>query len=302
MNHADPELLEKSETIDQVFQAEGSNTICDTTAYDTSAITVGDGVPSEADELVEVEQLPISQAATILGIPEERVRELIADNTLCCAQVDEGSVDTEPRLSAACVRAQAGKSKLEFIQEVKRLIAGENKKHRKTSVDLPSEADMCLQDLFDNASTFKEADRVSTPRPTHQLHVRGINRSEITSRSIENLLENLDFTSVRLEGAMYRIGYLEAKLDDLQTEMQIMPELKAKWAQALILERENEDFKALIEEQQQSLADQTDTIAEYKDTIGKREQELLGLHQLVDKIKNSWWCRMWCWLTGVTLR
>jgi hypothetical protein len=296
MNHADPELLEKSESIDQVFQEEGSNTSCDTTAH-----TINDGVTSEEAELIEVEQLTVSQAATILGVPEERVRELIANDTLCCAEVDDHAEDSEPRLIAACVRAQAGKSKLEFILEVKRLIAGENKKHRKTSVDLPSDADMCLQDLFDHDSTFGKADRVSAPRPTHELHVRGINRSEITTRNIENLLQNLDFTSVRLEGAMYRIGYLEAKLDDLQTEMQIMPELKAKWAQALILERENEDLRALMEDHEKSLANQADTIAEYKDTIGKREQELLDLHQLVDKIKNSWWCRMWCWLTGVTI-
>ena len=259
------------------------------------------------DDALEVEQLTVEQASKILGVSEERVKELIENDTLCCSDTDEND---EPRLSAACVRAQAGKSKLEFVQEIKRLIAGENNKKRKASVDMPASADVCLQELFDASSPFGAIRAIGTITPaekslqsevqisqanaeselaapvkatsgTRQLHVRGIDRAEITNKNLESVLENLDFSSVRLEGAMYRIGYLEAKLDDLQKELEIMPELRTKWAKSLILERENE---------------------EYKDTIAKREHELLEVHQVLDKIKESWWCRAWCWFTGITLK
>ena len=213
---------------------------------------------------------------------------------------------TTPRLNAACVRAQAGKSKLEFIELVKSLIAGENSKKRTRSVDLPLDADACLQELFDSSSPFSQREdaplevpagfieapqkmsrvenTIGMAQASHDIHVRGIDRAEITSKNISAVLENLDFTSVRLEGAMYRIGYLEAKLDDKEKELQVMPELRAKWAKSLILERENEDYKKSTEE--------------YKETIARREHELLELHQFLNKIKESWWCRLWCWLSG----
>jgi hypothetical protein len=253
----------------------------------------------DGEVMAEVEQLTIEQASKILGVTETQVKELIENDTLCCKDTDEND---EPRLSAACVRAQAGKSKLEFVQEVKRLIAGENSKRRKTYVDMPDEADVCLQELFDAArplgtvipsgpgrtrgiqlrtGSVETAADSDAPQAGREIHIRGIDRNQITNKNLESVLENLDFTSVRLEGAMYRIGYLEAKLDDQNKEIQTMPELRAKWAKSLILERENE---------------------EYKETIARREHELLEIHQVLDKIKESWWCRAWCWFTGITLK
>jgi hypothetical protein len=267
----------------------------------SATVVVQDEEASIDDETVEVEQLTVEQASKILGVSEERVKELIKNDTLCCSDTDEND---EPRLSAACVRAQAGKSKLEFIQEIKRLIAGENSKKLQASADMPANAEVCLQELFDASSPFgsiKSAKKgghvashesetpvgseIYTTRETasnnRQVSVRGIDRAEITNKNLQSVLENLDFSSVRLEGAMYRIGYLEAKLDGLQKELLVMPELRTKWAKSLILERENE---------------------EYRDTIAKREHELLEVHQMLDKIKESWWCRAWCWFTGITLK
>ncbi len=298
MNYADPGLLDIAESLLDDNEATRSDI-----AGGAIAITSADNNETiNTSSFDEIEQLTVDQAAKILGLPEARVKELIADHTLCCSESDDNA---EPRLSAACVRAQAGKSKLEFIQEVKRMIAGENKKHTKQSVDMPENADTILQDLFDNSHPFKsEAHDVAAQAApaTRQLHVKGINRAEITNKNIEAVLENLDFTSVRLEGAMYRIGYLEAKVDDLQTELQIMPELRAKWAKSLILERECEDLKADVAERLETIEEHKLTIAEYKDTIARREHELLELHQFIDKLKESWWCRMWCWVTGTTLK
>jgi len=315
MKNAESDLVDNLEIgLNEVATSERTAVLDNTYAYD-AAFMVGrdqppsfiDDTPGNTEELAEVEQLTIEQASKILAVSEERVRELIKDDTLCCSDTDEND---EPRLNAACVRAQAGKSKLEFVQEVKRLIAGENNKRRKTSVDLPADADVCLQELFDASSPFgairptemvpgnamanTETTTTTTTKPTtiktpgaktsstaRELRVRGIDRAEITNKSLESVLENLDFSSVRLEGAMYRIGYLEAKLDDLQKELQIIPELRAKWAKSLILERENE---------------------EYRETIAKREHELLEVHQMLDKIKESWWCRAWCWFTGLNLK
>jgi hypothetical protein len=319
MKNAESDLVDNLEIrLNEVATTERTAVLDNTYAYD-AAFMVGrdqppsfiDDTPGNTEELAEVEQLTIEQASKILAVSEERVRELIKDDTLCCSDTDEND---EPRLSAACVRAQAGKSKLEFVQEVKRLIAGENNKRRKTSVDLPADADVCLQELFDasspfgairptemvpgnamaNTETTTTTTTTTTTKPTtiktpgaktsstaRELRVRGIDRAEITNKSLESVLENLDFSSVRLEGAMYRIGYLEAKLDDLQKELQIIPELRAKWAKSLILERENE---------------------EYRETIAKREHELLEVHQMLDKIKESWWCRAWCWFTGLNLK
>jgi hypothetical protein len=310
MKYAESDLVDNLEIgLNEVATTERTAVLDNTYAYD-AAFMVGrdqpplfiDDTPGNTEELAEVEQLTIEQASRILAVSEQRVRELIKDDTLCCSETDEND---EPRLSAACVRAQAGKSKLEFVQEVKRLIASENSKRRKTSVDLPNDADVCLQELFDASNPFGairpagmvpgSAETEATTTTTNiiktpgakssstarELRVRGIDRAEITNKSLESVLENLDFSSVRLEGAMYRIGYLEAKLDDLQKELQIMPELRAKWAKSLILERENE---------------------EYRETIAKREHELLEVHQTLDKIKESWWCRAWCWFTGLNLK
>jgi hypothetical protein len=349
MNYAESDLVENLETgLSEVTSTRQTAVLENTYAYD-AAFMVGrdqppsfiDGTSGDTDEIesniltttgqtpttiavqaeeaaidneaAEVEQLTVEQASKILGVSEERVKELIENDTLCCSDTDEND---EPRLSAACVRAQAGKSKLEFVQEIKRLIAGENNKKRKATVDMPADADVCLQELFDASSPFgaikpaadakvliSESERshvsplqqqvsqsqanaelissVKTGPNSRGMHVRGIDRAEITNKNLESVLENLDFSSVRLEGAMYRIGYLEAKLDDLQKELEIMPELRTKWAKSLILERENE---------------------EYKETIAKREHELLEVHQMLDKIKESWWCRAWCWFTGITLK
>jgi hypothetical protein len=269
---AQPTLLVDGTSSDT--EALESNILTTTTrAYTISAAS--EETASSDDGIAEVEQLTVEQASKILAISKERVKELIENDTLCCSDTGETG---EPRLSAACVRAQAGKSKLEFVQEIKRLIAGENNKKRKASVDMPSDADVCLQELFDASSPFgaiEPAEKVS------KAYIRGIDRAEITNKNLESVLENLDFSSVRLEGAMYRIGYLEAKLDNLQKELEIMPELRSKWAKSLILERENE---------------------EYKETIARREHELLEVHQMLDKIKESWWCRAWCWFTGITLK
>ena len=132
----------------------------------SATVMVQDDEPSIDDTIAEVEQLTVEQASKILGVSEERVKELIKNDTLCCSDTDEND---EPRLSAACVRAQAGKSKLEFIQEIKRLIAGENSKKLKASVDMPANAEVCLQELFDASSPFgviKPAEKSGMSRPT----------------------------------------------------------------------------------------------------------------------------------------
>lgn len=273
----------------------------------------------------ELESLTIEQTATILGTTVEKVKLLIDNNILCSGEALNG----QPTLIAACVRAQAGKSKNSFMKEVKKLISRETGKRLRVPAAAPPSGEMSIQELFDDlASVNLEEKAVVFPQAQARLQrgsdilveevsqdssksvfVEGIDREQVTAKNLDSLLDNLDFANIRLEGAMYRVGFLESKIATLEEQLEELPQLRAKFARFLILERENADYAAEIARHQaeaegfkKEICQHQSEKTEYLKTIAKQDTELLEMHSLLDRIRNSWWCRLWCWLTGNALK
>jgi hypothetical protein len=107
-----------------------------------------------------------------------------------------------------------------------------------------------------------------------------LNRTETTAKHVGDVLESLDFAAVRLEGAMYRIGYLESQVDTLQEQLKVLPEFRARAARAILTERENH---VLLH-----------SISEY-------ENELKETHELLEKLNKSRTWQFFRWAFGVSL-
>lgn len=106
------------------------------------------------------------------------------------------------------------------------------------------------------------------------------NRADTTAKHVGDVLESLDFAAVRLEGAMYRIGYLESQVDSMQEQLKVLGEFRARAAKAILIERENH---MLLE-----------SISEY-------EAELKETHDLLERLNKSRTWQFFRWLFGVSL-
>jgi hypothetical protein len=204
----------------------------------------------------DIEELTVRQTARVLGVDEQNVLSLIEDKTLCCSRQDAMG---KPVLDAACVRAQAGVTRAAFLVKVRRLITTE--KSMEALVDVPQAA---LDELICETETEAPA----------------MVADAIMIQNVNLLVDNLASATLRLEALMYRAGYLEAKVENLEEQLKVVPDLRTKAAQGLILERENGLLKS---------------------TVSKHESELLDLHQLLAKLRQNWFCRSWCWMFGVKI-
>jgi hypothetical protein len=247
-----------------------------------------DAVPIFSDATVgaeTVEELTVGQTAKILGINEQKVMHLIADHTLCCVRTDEAD---SPVLDAACVQAQAGKTKADFLGEVRRIISAEN-----AANELGTGAQSPLEQLFAGLSELSDPEEtnalvrlgdsslspVDEKSVTH-VQLKPFDRRAITARNLQSILTNLESANVRLEAAMYRAGYLESQVENLEEKLKDVPELRTKAARSLIFEKENSDLKA---------------------TIAKHEMELIEVHQVLDRLRESWWWQAFSWVFGVRI-
>ena len=75
-----------------------------------------------------------------------------------------------------------------------------------------------------------------------------LDRAAITAKNIESLMDSLDFANVRLEGSMYRVGYLEAQLSSLEQQLELMNEYRNRAARAILADRENDILKEKVVE------------------------------------------------------
>jgi DNA repair ATPase RecN len=125
-----------------------------------------------------------------------------------------------------------------------------------------------------------ESTELTTTTHSQPSGLSSINRAETTAKHVGDILESLDFAAVRLEGAMYRIGYLESQVDSLHEQLKVLPEFRARAAKAILTERQNH---VLIE-----------TISEY-------ENELNETHELLEKLSKSKTWQFFRWAFGVKL-
>ncbi|MGH9553414.1 MAG: hypothetical protein ACRD3W_28795, partial [Terriglobales bacterium] len=104
----------------------------------------------------------------------------------------------------------------------------------------------------------------------------------------------LDFASVRLEGAMYRIGYLEAQVNSQEEQLKVLPEFRARAAKAILTEREND----MLKEENSSL--KIDLTAAHKESADLHE-EVTQLHSVITRLEQLWWWRILSWAFGFKL-
>jgi len=230
---------------------------------------IADDADVKVSELLsaDIEELTVRQTARVLGVDEEKVLSLIGDKTLCCSRQDAFG---KPMLDAACVRAQAGVTRGAFLSKVRRLITTE--KNMQELVDVP-------QGALDELICESEMEMTGSSEVSSSDHHQE-GDATITIQNVNLLVDNLASATLRLEALMYRAGYLEAKVENLEEQLKVVPDLRTKAAQGLILERENGQLKS---------------------TISEHESELLDLHQLLARLRHNWFCRSWCWMFGVKI-
>ncbi|MDR3613836.1 MAG: hypothetical protein P4L53_09715 [Candidatus Obscuribacterales bacterium] len=257
--------------IQQDLELSGVPAADDFPALTEDMCDIADDADVKVSELLsaDIEELTVRQTARVLGVVEEKVLSLIGDKTLCCSRQDAFG---KPILDAACVRAQAGVTREAFLNKVRRLVTTE--KSMQELVDVPQAA---LDELI--CETETEPHMTDTADVSSSDHHQGSDAA-IMIQNVNLLVDNLASATLRLEALMYRAGYLEAKVENLEEQLKVVPDLRTKAAQGLILERENGQLKS---------------------TISEQESELLDLHQLLARLRHNWFCRSWCWMFGVKI-
>jgi hypothetical protein len=123
-------------------------------------------------------------------------------------------------------------------------------------------------------------------------------RAAITAKNVESLMDSLDFATVRLEGAMYRVGYLEGQVASLEEQLKVLPEYRSRAAGAILTEREN----VLLHDQVQKLLEKTAGYESMIDTldleIGELDDKLTASNAILDRLQTLWWFRLFSWLFG----
>lgn len=114
-----------------------------------------------------------------------------------------------------------------------------------------------------------------------------LENQEVTARTLSATLVSLEFANDRLQAAMYQMGFLEAKLEHLQALADEIPDLRARAHRLTLLEKENDELKLMLVERDVQLAE--------------CDFELNQAQQLINRVRTSWWCRLWSWLTETSL-
>jgi predicted RNase H-like nuclease (RuvC/YqgF family) len=133
-------------------------------------------------------------------------------------------------------------------------------------------------------------------------------RESLTQKSVVAILDQLSFSSERLQNAMQRVGYLECQVEVLQENVRQMPELRAKASKAIILERENSALTEVLEERNHTLRRREKQV-ESKDREIELLTKILEAHKkhlnqveadLVN-LESKPWVRFMAWFSGSKL-
>lgn len=122
----------------------------------------------------------------------------------------------------------------------------------------------------------------------HEERVLAIlEKQDLSQRNLAQVIESLDFANDRLQTAMHRIGYLEGIVEGMQNRMEILPELEKLSVKFPLLELENSELKTLLIGREIQLAES--------------EAELKVVGGVLDKVRDSLWCRFWAWMTSTSV-
>ncbi len=102
-------------------------------------------------------------------------------------------------------------------------------------------------------------------------------------------MDSLDFANVRLEGSMYRIGYLEAQVHSMEEQIALMNEYRNRAAMAILKDREND----ILREKMVGLETKSATL---ENQVAILEENLTNANVLLARIEQTWWYRVCAWL------
>lgn len=137
--------------------------------------------------------------------------------------------------------------------------------------------------------TAASTERTSSLETGTSPKKKPLDRAEITAKNIQALMDSLDFANVRLEGSMYRIGYLEAQVNSLETQMTEMNTYRNRAAKAILTDREN----TLLKQTNASLYLHNEALQEQ---IFNLQHNLETANILLTKIEQTWWYKLCAWL------
>lgn len=232
----------------------------------------------------ENEHMTLMQAAAFLGISIEEVHELIKRELLCASpkgRTGDYLIDRE------CAKAQ--RSAYMNANRDSKNVAGLD--------DLFS-----LDALAENQNTFNRSqtsDPLTGEEPSANKALTQEEREVITTKNVDALLSSLDFANVRLETAMYRAGYLEAQVESLQVQLKILPDLRLRSAQAILVERENALLADKLSAHEIELAAKQAEIGVLQIETEAKQTEIDALQTRLTKLQESKIYKFCKWAFGL---
>lgn len=107
---------------------------------------------------------------------------------------------------------------------------------------------------------------------------------------------------------MHRIGFLESQIESMESQLAFMPDFRAKAARCIVLEKENQELKAVIEhrnkqlvKREQLLDERNQQIAILEKIIGAYKKHLNMVEKDLNKLEGSAWMRFCAWFSGSKL-
>lgn len=235
--------------------------------------------------------LSASEACNLLGISQEQLQQKIDEGNICATK---GSVTGMWLIDGACVKSMLRQSESKKHNEQE--IPAEPQVHRLEASEL---SDVLFADdsPIDCSVTATEAVEYLDMAPPHDHSNFGsllppispvikpiainarpaegyFNRQIVSARTLQELLEGLEFTHERLQGAMYRIGFLENQVENLEERVKTLNEFRARAARSLIVEKENRELKAALNKLDEKLTDKDELVERKEDEIEAKAQEL----------------------------
>jgi len=242
----------------------------------------------------ESEHMTLDEAASFLGISALEVRTLIKREVLCASP---SATTGDYQVDRHCAEAQRS-TYMKTVQVDAKNVAGLD--------------DLFSQDGLDGSGPAFTRDEHSDPltgvTPIRSKALTEEERDQITSKNVATLLDSLDFANIRLEGAMYRVGYLEAQVESLHEQLKVLPELRTRAARAILTDRENDILKmemtaqkTELEAQQTVLDAQQTGLNAQKAQLDAQKTELDALKEQLARLENSKIFKVCKWAFGLKL-
>lgn len=236
--------------------------------------------------------LSASEACQLLGISAAELQQKIDHGSICATK---GSVTGMWLIDGACVKAmlrqgesaKSHESEIPAEPEVHRIEVTEPAEHEYQTEDSAIDCSVTAEDAVEFLDMAPPHDHtnggpllppispVIKPIAINARPAEGyFNRQIVSARTLQELLEGLEFTHERLQGAMYRIGFLENQVENLEERVKTLNEFRARAARSLIVEKENRELKDALNKLDKKLTEQDEIVERKAEEIEAKTEEL----------------------------